>query len=56
VVPIQPSASLRLDNESFVRCDNIATLDQQDFESLRGSVAPDEMLDIATALTIAFDL
>jgi mRNA interferase MazF len=55
-VPIQPSPDLHLDNESFVRCDNVATLDQQELRSLRGSVAPQEMIDIGTALAIAFDL
>jgi mRNA-degrading endonuclease toxin of MazEF toxin-antitoxin module len=55
-VAIQPSPQLRLDGESYVRCDNIATIDQQELRSLRGVVASDELFDIGTALSIAFDL
>jgi mRNA-degrading endonuclease toxin of MazEF toxin-antitoxin module len=55
-VAIQPSAALRLDNESYVRCDNLATVDQQELQGLRGSVAIGEMFDIGTALSIALDL
>lgn len=55
-VAVQPSADLRLDHESFVRCDNIATLDQQMLRRLRGTVSPIELHDIGTALAIAFDL
>jgi mRNA interferase MazF len=55
-VTVQPSPQLRLDDESYVRCDNIATIDQGDLGRLRGSVSPQEMFDIETALAIAFDL
>lgn len=55
-VTIQPSDDLRLTQESYVRCDNVATLDQQVLGGLRGVVSPTELADIGTALMIAFDL
>ena len=55
-VAIHPSSQLRLDSESYVRCDNLATVDQQELRTLRGSVASNVMFDIGTALSIAFDL
>lgn len=45
-----------LDHESVVSCDNIATIDKACLGGRVGALHPDQELDLARAITEAFDL